>query len=304
MHVWMRSLLAGLVALAAVVVVPAASTPAGAQGSNCGCVTIQCVMARSAGLEGNLECAWDQYNELNRYDREPEICSEQNRADPGRLSYTGTVRWVLIATDINAAVRDRLGADSGLAYNRVCVPDAGYQEDIAPTIYETRVFEDITPETLAMLAMDQFFLGLDAPDPSLTPEPVTLVNVDTWLSVDNIPVGELTSPTISVPGPPGGGPITVYAVAEATHARWEMGDGSEPFTCPIHEAAEPPVCNTYSYERSSAGEPQETYRGTVSIVWIGRYFVNGVEQPDELPVPQQASFEIQVAEAQALNTSG
>ncbi|MGH9214438.1 MAG: hypothetical protein ACRD2C_27785 [Acidimicrobiales bacterium] len=315
MHAHMRGLAAGVVALlvaaASVGVLPGVgpqSRPAAAAPSDCGCSgPVECVTAGPGSIDGLLECAGEQYAELTRYDREPQTCAEPNRADPGVLAYTGTVQWVLISEHVNAVVREGLGADSGLAYNLVCVPDPHYAAEgaeIAPSIYEVRVFDAITPETLAWLAMDQFFLGLPAPDVETNPQPVTLVNFDTWLGVANIAPGPRTSPTISVPGPQGGSRIEVYAVAEATSIEWDMGDGSPPFTCPLHEQVHPPVCNTYRYQRSTAGEPAETFYGTASIVWLGRYFVNGVMQPDELPVPQETAFEVQVAEAQALNTDG
>lgn len=312
MHACLKVLGALLVAVAATNVVPAAlgssNHRAAAAQSGCGCSgsSPQCVVTGPGSWSGQLECGWEQYGELTRYDGEPQQCAEQNRADVAALSYTGTVQWVLISEHINEVVREGLGADSGLAYNLVCMPDPRYAAEgveIAPTIYETRVFDAITPETLALLALDSFFERLAAPHAVLNPGPVTLVNLDTWLSVDNIPPGEHTSPTISVPGPPGGPRIEVYATAEASSVEWNMGDGSAPFTCPIHEEAEPPVCNTYRYQQSTAGEPNETFYGTASVVWMGRYFVNGVEQPTVLSIPQEGAFEIQVAEAQAINTT-
>ena len=119
------------------------------------------------------------------------------------------------------------------------------------------------------------------------------MNLDTWLSVDNIPAGTLTSPPITVPG------ITVIVQATAGGVEWTMGDGTAPFTCAGVGAEGVRSCWHY-YRRSSAGQAGGQFHGNARIVWLGTYTINGAPAGVEIPVPRDAPFAIQVAEGQAV----
>jgi hypothetical protein len=242
------------------------------------------VTPSDAGLLARVR---SQVNELNRYVSSPTPCTDIDDA-AGMEDRQGVLRWrsPILSQEswLNA-----LDATSGVAYRLECWgPESGEYG----RLIDVRVFPDINAENLARLAMDEFLLGLPAPEPHLNPSGTTLVNLDTWLSVDNIPQGTLTSPPVTVPG------ITVIVRATASGVEWRMGDGTAPFICSGtgHDSG---TCS-HAYRRSSASQPGGQYHGVASVVWTGTYTINGVSGGAEIPVPRASDFSIQVAEGQAV----
>jgi hypothetical protein len=235
------------------------------------------------GLLGRVR---SQVNELNKYSSNPTPCEgvdQDSDITPAPIVH-GFLRWREPRLD---DWLEFLGADSGVAYRLECwSPDAGE----FGSFLRVEVFPDINPENLARLAMDEFLLGLPAPEPHLNPAGTTLVNLDTWLTVDNIPAGAITAPPISVPG------ITVVMTATASGVLWTMGDGTE-IPCP--GLATGSQCS-HTYRISSAGQSGGQFHGTARVVWTGTYTVNGAPAAASFPVPRDAPFAIQVAEGQAV----
>jgi hypothetical protein len=234
------------------------------------------------GLLGRVR---SQVNELNRYESQPTPCTERDEDGPNP-EVTGFLRWRLARVAQDQWL-DALNADSGIVYRLECwAPEAGEFGGYV----DVRLFPDINAENLARLAMDEFLLGLPAPEPHLNPAVTTLVNIDTWLTVDNIPAGSITAPPISVPG------ITVVMTATAGGVLWTMGDGGER-QCP--GIATGSQCS-YTYTRSSAGQAGGQFHGNARVVWLGTYTVNGAQADAEFPVARQSDFSIAVAEGQAV----
>jgi hypothetical protein len=252
------------------------ASPAAADGPvcpSCGTVT-----PSDDGILGRVR---SQVDEANYYESHPTACTDTDYATG--VEFQGFVRWRL-------ALQEQPDLARGLLYRQECWNATTQQ---AGSFMDLQFFDLLTGENLARLAMDQFFLGLPAPIPRLNPEGRTLVNLDTWLSVDNIPAGVQTSPPISVPG------VTVIVRAEAGGVEWTMGDGSPSFTCAGTGSQSSRSCWHY-YRRSSAGQSDGRFHGIARIVWIGTYSVNGVDAGVEIPVPRDAPFSIQVAEGQAV----
>ena len=242
------------------------------------------VTPTDAGLLARVR---SQVNELNRYVSQPTPCTDISDS-AGFEDREGVLRWrsPILSQEswLNA-----LDATSGVAYRLECwAPESGDYGRLIDVV----VFPDISAENLARLAMDEFLLGLPAPEPHLNPEGTTLVNLDTWLSVDNIPQGQLTSPPVTVPG------ITVIVTATASGVEWRMGDDTAPFICDGtgHDNG---ICS-HAYRESSADQPGGQYHGVASVVWTGTYTINGQPGGVEIPVPRASDFSIQVAEGQAV----
>jgi hypothetical protein len=232
------------------------------------------------GLLGRVR---SQVNRLNTYVSNPTPCVY---TDSTGVEHPGHLQWRLSAVSQDSW--DNIyGSDFGTMYRLECwAPAAGEWGELL----ELEEFADINPENLARLAMDEFLLGLPAPEPHLNPTGTTLVNVDTWLTVDNIPAGSITAPPISVPG------ITVVMTATAGGVLWTMGDGGEVQCAGIATGSQ---CS-YTYTRSSSGQAGAQFHGNARVVWLGTYSVNGVQANAQFPVPREAPFAIQVAEGQAV----
>lgn len=313
MHTRLKFAAIALVALTTLALVPvagptglAAAAP-GEQPSMNGDVT-----PTDRGLLGRVQ---SQVNELNRYESQPVPCNDEEpglagsirdaHAGNGVVDVQGFRRWRLVGGD-QAVWHAVNGTNTGMYYALECfgpnMPDAGEGYEDVGYLYEIQLFPDINPENLARLALDRFFLGLPAPEPRLNPEGTTLVNLETYLWVDNIPAQGLTPPglsseVISVPG------ISVQGFALASGVEWNMGDGTPPFVCEGTVRTEPPTCD-HEYVESSAGQPDDAFHGTATIVWLGTYTVNGTLADAEFDIPLETSFEIEVAESQAVVVNG
>lgn len=263
--------------------VPALAQHTGDCGLRCGGVT-----PTEDGLLGRVRA---DVNTLNRYEGNPEPCTW---TDAEGVEHQGYLQWRLTAVEQEdwdlpgGTVRYRLECFS---------PEMG--EEFGDLI-ELGDFQ-VTPRNLAELALDEFFLGLPAPEPHFSPAGPTMVDLDTWLWVDNIPEAQV-SEEISVPG------IAVQAFAVPSGVEWDMGDGTvvqceDSGTAYVvgGPASQTSDC-THIYERSSAEQDGAQYQGSATIVWTGTYTVNGVLAPVEFPIPRETPFALGVEEAQAINT--
>ena len=144
------------------------------------------------------------------------------------------------------------------------------------------------------------------PDPvirsSPKPEGLQLVPLPTWLWIDRS-AWRPRSRTVSVPG------VSVTAMARPVKVSWSMGDGAPVVVCggagtPYGERMDPsepsPDCG-HIYERSSAGEPRNSFRVTATITWAISWSGGG-ESGTLPPLTSTASTAFRVAEIQALTS--
>ena len=160
------------------------------------------------------------------------------------------------------------------------------------------------PGVLAQLAVRY----LQLPDPVIRSSPapgaLQLTRLPLWLWVA-ANVWQPQSKTAQVPGE------AVTATATPVLAAWAMGDGKT-VTCTgpgtayaagDNPAAVSPTCG-YTYDQSSAGQPGGAYKVTVTITWDITWAGAGGAGGALAPLQTVAAAEFQVAESQALNTSG
>jgi hypothetical protein len=249
--------------------------------------------------EGLLGRVQSQVNRLNAYSEGTRVpchgVDTGNEQDNTGIEFDGWLRWRTPELSQESWL-DVLEADTGVAYRLECWTD---EPDIGDwgAFQDVEVFPDVTGENLGLLALDTFFQRLGVPTPVLNPAGTTLVNLDTWLSVTapgGVPFPTFVrSETISVPG------VSVYAEAEIDGVDWDMGDGNVVSCAGFGVDTELRTC-FYEYPRSSASQEGGRYHGTAMVVWEAVYFVNGNQAAETFSIPRSASFDIQVAEGQAV----
>lgn len=155
------------------------------------------------------------------------------------------------------------------------------------------------PAVVAQQAVRELVL----PDPVIRTNPgeqhAQLVSVPTWMWLDRV-MWKPVSETATVPG------VSVTATAKPREASWVMGDGKTvvcegagtPYSSKYAADSESPDCG-HVYLRSSAGQPEEAFTVSVTVVWDVEWHGGG----DQGVVPgleTQAQVSLRVAEAQAL----
>jgi hypothetical protein len=158
------------------------------------------------------------------------------------------------------------------------------------------------PEVLARQAVNQ--LSLPGPRVVTSPPPdrMQLVNVATWLWLDQgawAPV----SATASVPGE------SVTATASPMSVTWSLGDGSTvvcngpgtPYAAGGDPAAPSPDCG-HTYARSSAGEPGGVFVVSATVSW-GVSWTGGGQSGTLPALTTTSSAQLRVGESQAINTT-
>jgi len=160
------------------------------------------------------------------------------------------------------------------------------------------------PGVLAQLAVKT----LQLPDPVIRSSPAPGALQLTWLPVwlwVAANVWQPQSKTAEVPGE------AVMATATPVQAAWSMGDGTT-VTCKgpgtayaagDNPSGASPTCG-YTYDQSSAGQPDGAYKVTVTITWDIAWASPGGAGGALAPLQTVAAAEFRVAESQALNTSG
>lgn len=161
----------------------------------------------------------------------------------------------------------------------------------------------ITPEVLAHQAYR--FLPLPAPAIRTNPPPSQdqLVNLATLLWVDETTWGARTA-TASVPG------LAVTVTAVPISVTWRMGDGGavvcpgpgRPFDPAAAPSAQQATCS-YTYRRSSAGQPADRFTVTATTTWRITWIASGAGGSGALPpLSRFSQTALRVAEVQAINT--
>ena len=156
----------------------------------------------------------------------------------------------------------------------------------------------VDPARLAVMARSR--LPLPLPSPRMSPEGEQTVNVDSWLWVDNWQP-QTRSATA--------GGVTTVVVATPVEQRWTLGSPSERKVCAdagtqydlARPAAEQSTTCSYTFRHSSAGQPNDTYKVTVTLVWHVTWTSNIGASGDLGFVSRTATIPTRVAEHQALN---
>jgi hypothetical protein len=159
----------------------------------------------------------------------------------------------------------------------------------------------VDPRDLAMMARSR--LPLPLPAARMSPDGEQTVNLETWLWVDNWQT-QTRSATA--------GGVTSVVVATPVEQRWTFGSPSEREVCgdagaPYDLSKQPSEQSTecsYTFRHSSAGQPGDAYRVTVTLVWHVTWTSNIGASGDLGFVSRTTTIPTRVAEHQALNESG
>lgn len=155
---------------------------------------------------------------------------------------------------------------------------------------------DIPPEILAYYAYE----AMDLPEVELAWNPqrdgdaATFVNLDTWVWLEGMPV------VLDVTATAGGNSATVTAtLAEMT----ATAPNADPAVCGGPGVPWTPGADdgcAIVFHRSSANQPTNTTTVSVDVTWTARWSTNGVDQGELDPQTVDDSFEVPVAEIQAI----
>jgi hypothetical protein len=304
------ALAAAVVVASVATIVPAASFPGGIEDP---------VGDDGQNLVGNIA---EQYNQVNNGEpgggrSKPPSCEWIDTSeDPSETRDDGEVRWRepgqghdywddSVDGEGGAIFRFECWHDDMIGENGECRVEAPSTTGcLGQAIQETFCgsflcrFDAITPSNLAVLAVDGFVESLPAPQPRFNPPGgTTYVNFETWMWIESVPAGgSITAPVMQVPG------MTVRTTASIDSVRWEMGDGGV-VSCPltVNEATAEADCN-YSYVRSSAHQPNATYTGRASTVWLAQWEIDEAPISGQVEAPRTTEFDLQVAEVQTIVT--
>lgn len=159
----------------------------------------------------------------------------------------------------------------------------------------------VDPARLAVMARSR--LPLPLPSPRMSPEGEQTVNVESWLWVDN---WEPQTRSATAGG------VTTVVVATPVEQRWTFGSSAERKVCrdegtpydSSRPASDQSTTCSYTFRHSSAGQPNNAYRVTVTLVWHVTWTSNIGASGDLGFVSRTATIPTRVAEHQALNNSG
>ena len=248
--------------------------------------------------EGLLAQARSQMNELNSVANDPPPCNDET---PGAgfpedgndtIEFEGYIRWVLTLNEQH--VWDDDATTTG--YRRECyLPTAPHEDDGSDPyngLLEVRIFDAISPQTLAQVAIDDMLTQVPTHSIETNPSTTGMVAIPTWFWVTGVPETGVQA-SASVPG------IRVVATATPGAVNYDFGDGTS-LECSGGGTPYSPGTTsdcTHDYQRSG------TYTITSTILWTGTYTVNGQgPYPITTAVPRTDSFTLAVNEAQAINT--
>lgn len=209
---------------------------------------------------------------------------------------------------------------TGRWYDKVCETEGGQPRFVDPVAGATfgqgsfapRETSDLVylrrravqPADMAMEALG--FLTL--PEPAIATSPPSqfdsVVNVPVYLSVDAAD-WQPKSVTTDVPG------VSVQVTAVPQRVEWDTGMGDvvvcdgpgTPYDFSRPDADQVADC-TYTYRRTSAGQPNERFTLTATVVWRASWSVVGAPGGGDLgEVRRSASTSLRVAQVQTVNVN-
>jgi hypothetical protein len=183
-------------------------------------------------------------------------------------------------------------ADPSYAYMS---PDGDFVEICRDTTAPPPIPRYLAEETVEEMSLPLAGVAMSPPEGS-----DHLVNLASWLWVDNWqPV--TTSATLRG--------VTVTVTATPDSVTWDMGAGDPPVVCGPGRAYDPSVPDeeqstdcSYTYRRSSFGEPNERFRGAATMRWSIAWTSSTGEAGALAPVSTRRPFTLRVAEGQAVVT--
>jgi hypothetical protein len=189
----------------------------------------------------------------------------------------------------------RRGSEPGAWYRRICVDADGRSSG---TI--VWVATGVDPTALAEQALDRANVPL--PDVRFNPSPPQdlVVNLETWLWLDNFAPVEASASA---------GPVTVTVTAAPSSVRWSMGNGDE-IVCPTGGTAYDPNRSpdaqhtdcSYTYRRSSASAPDGRFTVTATVTWDVTWTATGIAAGGDLgQLSRTTTTRVRVAEVQAVH---
>ncbi len=184
-------------------------------------------------------------------------------------------------------------------YDVICWRDGRGSIEI-PIIVEAT--PPISPETIRDVAAARLEPPPPAPQTSPPLSRQAFVRIPTWLWLDQAAWSPIEVSTTR-------GLTTVTVRATPTQSRWVMGDGggitcSGPGAVWVSGASEGDTDCSYTYLHSSYGEPGGRFEASVAVTWEFEWWINDVYQGGFGSVDLSASFGVEVAEIQAVETGG
>ena len=182
---------------------------------------------------------------------------------------------------------------------RDCVDaDTGEYVSLEIIIVTPPVGPPVSADELAEMASSR--LPLPLPEARMNPDGDQTVNLPTWLWVDNWRT-ETRSATA--------GGVTSTVVATPVEQRWTFGSPAERVVCreagtpydTSRPSSEQSTSCSYTFRHSSAGQPGDAYRVTVTLVWHVTWTSNIGASGDLGLVSRTRTIPTRVAEHQALN---
>lgn len=151
---------------------------------------------------------------------------------------------------------------------------------------------------LALMARSR--LPLPLPAARMSPDGDQTVNLESWLWVEN---WETQTRSATAGG------VTSVVVATPVEQRWTFGSPSEKTVCTdagtrydlSRQPSEQSTNCSYTFRHSSAGQPDDAYRVTVTLVWHVTWTSNIGASGDLGFVSRTSTIPTRVAEHQALN---
>jgi hypothetical protein len=162
-------------------------------------------------------------------------------------------------------------------------------------VYLTGPPNTVDPAALAAGVLKR--MTIPVPQIGFSPNGDQIVNLPSWLWIPN---WEPLTGSATVGG------VTVRVTARPGSAHWTFGDGSSSSCAPgiaWAPEADPTRACTHTWARSSASQPNESYRLTVTVGWEASYSVSGGAGGGALaPLSRTSSTQLRVAEVQAINS--
>jgi hypothetical protein len=157
---------------------------------------------------------------------------------------------------------------------------------------------EVDPRDLAVMARSR--LPLPLPAARMSPDGDQTVNLESWLWVENWATQSRSATA---------GAVTSTVVATPVEQRWTFGspaerkvcaDAGKPYDLSKSPSEQSTTCS-YTFRRSSDGQPGDVFQMTVTLVWHVTWTSNIGASGDLGFVPRTTTIPTRVAEHQALN---
>lgn len=203
--------------------------------------------------------------------------------------------WRLLEIRVNYVCRiDPITGEAAPTYVWLG-PDGEYVDSCHFSAAPPPIPSALAEETAQEMALPRAAIGMSPPQGG-----DQLVNLPTWLWVEN---WSQQSTTASLRG------VAVTVTATPAEVAWDMGAGDPPITCgagrpydPSVPASEQSTDCSYTYRRSSFGQPDERFVATASMRWAITW-TSSTGAGGTFPlISTTTTFTVRVTEGQAVVT--